>query len=277
MWGCQWDVTPGLSSLEGGFQNGAIHTSMAEQDNKNGCQQCLKSRRKSSCLPVSPVGTPRLVRVSPSPLVCVLLIWCFCTEFLDQVSLCTSPLRVSVLNGFLVFLDIFSVVSQNRVFWGLVFPVKDLRIGTADVDLNFSLLKEKLHISEFLPDCGTLYVGCGFCSLVRSCLFLFYPSWCSPLLQKLCSSNFLVPFSGNFSTGSCRPWCPWVEVSSGSFYAAILNPPWSSLLSLFSLDYGILVKFISFLYNSSMRHNIFNLASQKLFVTSSCLGTSVSF
>lgn len=108
MWGSQGLGPLALAVWRENSKMVPISTSMVKQDNKNGCQQCLSSQREPSCLHISLVGAPRLVSVSPSPLVYVLLIRCFCTEFPDQVSLCTSPLRVGFPNSLVIFLDIFS-------------------------------------------------------------------------------------------------------------------------------------------------------------------------
>ena len=93
--------------------------------------------------------------------------------------------------------------------------------------LNPSLLKEKIWTFVIPPDCGSLQPGCGFL-LGETSLCLSSPSQCCPF--TLCCGGSVPPAFGFLYEGII-PYvvvdllCLWKEVSSGSSYATILNPP----------------------------------------------------
>ena len=91
-------------------------------------------------------------------------------------------------------LDIFPVGFQSQVFWGLVSPVQDLL-----------LYSENNHNFVILPDCGLLRLGRAFFLGESVSLFLLPISmlFFYPLLWRLCSSRFQVPFRENYSICGC--------------------------------------------------------------------------
>lgn len=88
--GSQQGSPPGVSSPEGGFQNGSCQAriNMAEQYSTNGCYQCLSPLGEYQVPPSSLVGTQRLVSRSPSCMVYLLFDLVFLYWLPGWVTLC---------------------------------------------------------------------------------------------------------------------------------------------------------------------------------------------
>lgn len=101
--------------------------------------------------------------------------------------------------------------------------MQDVRARVPDIDLKYFAFQKKAYNLENFPDYGTLCQEYVF-SLVRplasfTCLHAF----------PFCEGS-IHPVSRSFSVGITLNiivdfWCPLEDVSSGSFYAAVLNPP----------------------------------------------------
>lgn len=126
--------------------------------------------------PASPAGIPRLVSWSPSPMFSFSM-WCFSTGFWVKW-VCTQHFksRFSFPNSYLVFLDVFPVVFKTKYLGPYLSCPRSM--GLPDVELE-SLTPQK-NVSFLTMEC---------CAS-RPNLCLFYPSWCCPLLWKLCLSSF---------------------------------------------------------------------------------------
>lgn len=79
-----------------------------------------------------------LVDVSPLHVAYALFNWCFCAGFELSESACKPFKRVdfSAPYSFIVYMDIIPIDFQSPVFWGLVFPMEDLRVGVPNVTLE---------------------------------------------------------------------------------------------------------------------------------------------
>lgn len=91
------------------------------------------------------------------------------------------------------------------MFWKLVSQVQVLKVRASDVGLSPSLLRDKLGVVEFLPDCGSHAGGGAYSEIVYQPL-LPISMWVF-LVRPMCrshSGSFEVSFRGNCSMYNCR-------------------------------------------------------------------------
>lgn len=147
--------------------------------------------------------------------------WYFCAGlWADESMYELFKNRLSSLHGSTVLLDVNLTGFQSQMFWGLVSLTYLPRIGMPDV-MHKSLCREKL-LMKSLP----IVSCCAGKFLARPYFFLFYPSWCDPLIP-CCGKTVQLVF-GSFSE-EIFPYvaidllCLQEEVSSGSFDTTISN------------------------------------------------------
>ena len=129
----------------------------------------------------------------------------FCADFQVE-SVCKHfKKRFFIPCSSVVFLDIYPIGFQSQMFWELLSPVQDLGAGMTDMALNPLLLRLKIHIFVILPNCGFLR-WCGFVldEIISLPFLLISKLSIYPLLWRLCSSSFQVPYHGIYSICSCR-------------------------------------------------------------------------
>lgn len=89
-----------------------------------------------------------------------------------------------------------NIVFQSQAFLRLISPVQDLGVGVPDVELKSLTLQEKdLYLCD-PPNCGLLWLGCGF--LPQGSFLSVSPICLDAVILLFAVEILFIQFSGPF-------------------------------------------------------------------------------